>query len=276
MAQRAMLNLNHTHTLRHAYSHEMSKRIDAVRGAPDSHMVAGLMQRTEYHLTLARKEAPRAYVGASAVGDVCSRRVQYDVWRGFWSDDESVPMPPEHDKASLYNFARGHAGEEVVREWMEGAGWRMARVRPGFSCADGQFRGHTDGLVIDDDGDHIWEHKTVGDKSFRALWRNGLVKARPEYADQVALYQYYAATDFPALFTALNADTCELYFERIAFDPRRCQEASDRAVKIIQALRARELLPRVGEADSFPCGWRDKETGQMTGCRWRKVCHDIG
>ena len=58
----------------------------------------------------------------------------------------------------------------------------------------------------------------------------------------------------PALFAAINKDTQELWFELVPFDAALAQKMSDRAVRVIQATEAGELLPRAfAEASHFEC-----------------------
>jgi hypothetical protein len=73
--------------------------------------------------------------------------------------------------------------------------------------------------------------------------RDGLAKVFPRYAAQVALYQDFLGFLNPALITVTNADTCEHLHFTVEFDARRAQEASDRAIQVIEATRAGELLP---------------------------------
>jgi hypothetical protein len=62
------------------------------------------------------------------------------------------------------------------------------------------------------------------------------------------MYQAYLdITDNPAIFTAVNANTCERLHLLHEFDAERAQMWSDRAVTVIEATRAGELLPRVTE-----------------------------
>jgi hypothetical protein len=73
---------------------------------------------------------------------------------------------------------------------------------------------------------------------------------------------YMELTENPALFTALNKDTSELYFESVAFDPQTAQDASDRGARIVEASLAGEILPRVSADSSFYlckwCAWSDR------------------
>lgn len=238
-------------------------------------------------------------LGARLIGDECSRRVQYEIQHAFWG---TIPKRAPLDADSFRNFARGVYGEAWMCNLLCRAGFDIKRTdedgRPfGFSAANDRIRGNIDGRIeifpMFMHGPHpdpilqystvgttpaVWEHKCVGNKSWRAIYNNGLAKAKPQYADQTTDYQYEMAKLWgddpaPALFTAHNADTNQIYAELVEFDPERCQAVVDRAVKILRAMRARELLPRVGtDAATFPCGWRDKRTGEMTGCRFRGEC----
>ena len=100
----------------------------------------------------------------------------------------------------------------------------------------------------------LWEHKALNAKNFRAVERDGLAKVFPRYAAQVALYQNFLDVTNPALITIVNADTCERLHFTVAFDARLAQEASDRAVTVIEATRAGELLPRFDPScEDFRC-----------------------
>ena len=66
----------------------------------------------------------------------------------------------------------------------------------------------------------------------------------------------------PALFTAVNADTMEIYAELVPFDAALAQRMSDRAARVISATEAGELLPRsFAESTHFECKvclWTDR------------------
>jgi len=58
----------------------------------------------------------------------------------------------------------------------------------------------------------------------------------------------------PALFTSINKDTAELHHELVPFDAELAQRMSDRAVRILSACDAVELLPRITrDRDHFEC-----------------------
>lgn len=203
----------------------------------------------------------RQYLGASSIGAECLRKVQYD-----WMCD---PQFPGRIKDI---FARGHFFEEVTRQHLIAAGFEFAPAeRLGFETAGGLFRGHSDGVITA--GPEvpgviypcIWEHKCLKAKGWKAIERDGLTGFYAVYAGQVATYQAYLNFTNPALFSCVNADTCERLHFAVPFDAQLAQATSDRAVAVIQATRAGELLPRLTEDSE---DWRCKICGHRERC-WR-------
>lgn len=213
----------------------------------------------------ARPNRSRDYLGASEIGKSCLRQIQYEY--------RQVPRDEPFTAKTLRIFDRGHWGEAYIAPLLRKAGFELITERRGggqigFETAGGRFKGHCDGVLIGGPSwmtyPALWEHKTVGAKSWREIERKGVVAARPVYASQIALYQAYLdLTDNPALFTALNADTMEIHAELVPFDPARAQQMSDRAVQVIQATEAGETLPRVSDnPEHFECKW----------CAWKETC----
>ena len=208
-------------------------------------------------------ELPRPYLGASIVGSECLRRVQYDWW-----------CSPVLSARTREIFARGHHHEAQMREQLSAAGFKFApREALAFTAANGDLRGHADGVILagpDLPGVHliyscVWECKALNAKNWRALERDGLEKTFPTYAAQTALYQAYLNLTNPALFTAVNSDSCEPLHLLVPFNAERAQLWSDRAVTIIEATRAGELLPRRYDE---PTDWHCR-TCPHTGRCWR-------
>ena len=56
-------------------------------------------------------------------------------------------------------------------------------------------------------------------KKFQGFVRHGVAKANPTYATQIALYQTYMDLNrHPALFTVVNKNTSEVYYELVPYD----------------------------------------------------------
>jgi hypothetical protein len=203
----------------------------------------------------------RQYLGASSIGSECLRKVQYD-----WFCD---PIFPARIKDI---FARGHFFEQVTRKHLVAAGFKFAPANQlEFRAADGLFRGHADGILVA--GPELpelfypclWEAKCLNAKGWRAIERDGLVGLYATYAGQVATYQAYLDCTNPALFSVVNADTAERLHFLVPFDAQLAQMISDRAVMVIEASRAGELLPRITDD---PEDWRCKLCSHRERC-WR-------
>lgn len=205
-----------------------------------------------------QQQERRRYLGASRLGVSCERQLQF----------EYAQAPVDPDKAFsgriLRIFGRGHRIEDAMAGWLRAAGFVLKTEGKdgeqfGFSVADGKLQGHCDGVFVGGPEGFaypcLWETKCVGQKAFRELQKSGLAVAKPVYAAQVAIYQAYLGLfDNPAIFTAVNADSMEIYTELVPFDAALAQRMSDRAVKVITATEAGELLPRsFAQADHFEC-----------------------
>ncbi len=166
-------------------------------------------------------------------------------------------------------FYRGHEGENWMAEWLRLAGFTLFTTdkegnQKCFHALDGRILGYADGVVLsgpDDCGPYprLWENKVLGSKGWNKLDKDGVKRAYPVYYGQVQLYMaYFDLTENPALFTALNADSMEIYASDVAFDQATAQELSDRAVNLVKACEAGQLLPRCTEReDWFTCKFCD-------------------
>ena len=211
-------------------------------------------------------QAPRRYLGASRLGVACERALQYEY-------TNKIVDHGRHAHGRLLRiFRRGHIVEDCMVEWLREAGFDL-RTRQddgeqfGFSVADGRLQGHIDGVIVGGpDGFEypaLWENKCLGSKSWRDLQKYKLAVSKPVYAAQLALYQAYLDLhEHPALFTAVNADTMEIYVELVPFDAALAQRMSDRAVRVIEATEAGEELPRAfydsAHTECRMCSWQDR------------------
>ena len=214
-----------------------------------------------------KKREKRKYIGASSIGEECSRKIQYRYL--------NYPVDPdkEFSAQTLRIFQFGHEIEDYAAKWIKGAGFDLRTEDSqgeqfGFSIADDQIKGHIDGVLCDGPVPmaypSLWENKSANDKKFQAFVRLGVAKANPTYATQIALYQTYMHLDaHPALFTVVNKNTSEIYYELVPYNRQLAQEASDRAVNILTAAKAGDILPRIAQSkDFFACKF----------CEFRETC----
>lgn len=236
-----MIDLNPTTVKREAFS----ERVNAVL-SKELHRKNGLPPR-------------RAYVGASSVGGDCERSIQFDY--------AGAPRERDFKTETLRKFDFGHFSEEWARHTFTDAGFTLVQHRRAprelysFSQLGGRFKGTPDGVFLDGPENIgigypcLWEHKGVGSKTYRQLEREGLKKARFTYYAQCQVYMaYLELTEHPAVFTVTNLDSGEQMHLAVAFDPVTAQAMTDRAVRIVQATEAGELLPRpFADATHFKC-----------------------
>ncbi len=217
-----------------------------------------------------RAKPPRDYLGASRIGEPCGRRLVYEITQ--------TPKDDGGDFAAgtLRIFDVGHQLEDLCVGWLHSAGFDVrTRNRSGgqfgFAIADGRIRGHIDGAIVagPDIGipwPVLWEHKALGQKSWSEVVGRGVRAARPVYFAQVQLYMAYMQLPV-ALFTATNRDSLALYHEIVPFDAGEAQALSDKAVSVIRAAEAGELLPRIATApDVYLCRT----------CPYARRCWEVG
>lgn len=224
-------------------------------------------------LTERQGQTPRNYLGASRLGVACERALQYEY--------AGAPVDPGRDFPGriLRVFEVGHALEDLAIRWLRLAGFdlytRTARGGQfGFSAAGGRLQGHVDGVInaappaLELACPALFECKTMNDKSWRDTVKRGVAASKPVYAAQLAVYQAYLEATIPgiaqnpALFTAINKDSQALWFERVPFDGGLAQRMSDRAVRVITATAAGEIVPRHATTPTHieckTCAWQDR------------------
>lgn len=219
------------------------------------------------------RQTPRIYLGGSRLGVACDRALQYEYLQ------TPVDVGREYSGTTLRIFEAGHVFEETAIRWLRLAGFKLHTetsqgTQYGFSAANGRIQGHVDGILSNGPDlfrlgyPALWECKSLNNKSWKDTVKRGLTLSKPVYATQIALYQAYmepqvpGISQNPAVFTAINKDTAELYFEQVPFNGQLAQQASDRGVRILQACDAHELLPRIATDPTHYeckfCAWQDR------------------
>ena len=223
-------------------------------------------------------EPPRSYLGASRLGEECARALQFEYFNTPKDEGENFTG------RILRIFQAGHVYESLLTGWIRKAGIELItndnkNNQFGFAALDGKLCGHIDGVIVGGPVElgfsppMLWESKSLNNASWKDTVRKGLTLSKPVYAGQIALYQAYMEPRFPgihkqsALFTAINKDTAELYFEAVPFNGELAQRCSDKGLRIIDACEAKELLPRISrEPSHFKCKM----------CAWQKRCWSAG
>jgi hypothetical protein len=227
-----------------------------------------------------KSQEKRDYLGASMLGDECTRKIQLQY------------MKHESDVSAqnLRTFAIGHCLEDLIAEWLWLAGFDL-KIRNengeqfGFSVADGKIAGHCDRIIFGGPDfmryPALWECKTLNSKSWNDTQKRGVLVSKPLYFSQVQLYMAYLNLDEnPCLFTALNKDTSELYHELIPY--LEIKKIKSHRLKIDRQTLLIPLHDEHGNLTSLQKIWLDSKNpgkfvkGFLKGSRLQGNCFTIG
>ena len=210
----------------------------------------------------AADNAPRPYLGMSALGAECPRQL----WYGFrWATRE------QFDAKTIKRFADGHATEAVAIARLQMLD--TLEVRPfdedtgeQFSLNDfgGHLSGHTDGfirgLLEAPKTWHVLEIKCAHEDKVRKLdklrqqqgEKNALRLWNPTYFGQAQLYMHYSGTTRHYL-VALTPGGRTWIAVRTDYDPAAAKALIERAKWLIYAERAPERIST--DREHFECRW---------------------
>ena len=204
-------------------------------------------------------EPGRTYLGASRLGEECERMLAYEFHKTPKDADGHFPGK------TLRVFDRGHDAETRMADYLRTAGFTLLTERPdgrqfGFYIAqdaDGNARiaGHCDGIITAAPNGMavpcLWEMKSLSNKSWSDTAKKGVKLSKPIYYAQMNLYMHHLELhENPALFTAINADTGEVYAELIEFDPVNVQVCIDRGARVVSTRNPNEA-PRIAKDETF-------------------------
>jgi len=180
---------------------------------------------------------PRPYLGMSAIGEPCIRKLQYD-WRMAYLN--------RHSARVQRIFDTGHRAEDFMIHDIHQAGGLVWGEQEAITGAAGHWGGHIDGMcnqIIGYEGiNMLLEMKTHNDKSFKDVVKKRVEKSKPMHYDQMQRYMGGMDVEM-CLYYAYNKNTSEYYIEFVKFDRSRFEELCEKEVTVIVA---EELYPRVG------------------------------
>ena len=192
---------------------------------------------------------------ASRIGTLCNRALFYSV-----AGAEEVVS-----EKSQRIFEVGKVLEPVIVSWLRNDGWNVKRnmfdsTNEGMSLslevAGGTITAHPDCIISREGGLILADIKTMNDRSFRSLKRDGTVKSHPQYADQLTIYAQALRECGHSIeqlaIVALNKNNCEGYIDYFTFEPERYEALKERAERIFTLDEAPEQGDRF---QSWCCGY---------------------
>lgn len=193
---------------------------------------------------------------ASRIGSLCDRALFYSV-----NGAEEITS-----EKSQRIFEVGRVLEPVIVSWLRSDGWKVQRnlfvnSNEGMSLSlevnGGTIIAHPDCVISrEDSGLILADIKTMNDRGFRSLKREGTVKSHPQYADQLTIYAQAlreAGYEISQLaIVALNKNDCQGYIDIFAFEQERYGALKERAERIF----ACEEAPEQGSSfQNWCCGY---------------------
>jgi len=193
---------------------------------------------------------------ASRIGTLCDRAL-------FYSAAGAEEITSEKSQRI---FEVGKVLEPVIVSWLRNDGWNVKRnmfgsTNEGMSLslevAGGTVTAHPDCIISrDDSGLILADIKTMNDRSFRSLKRDGTIKSHPQYADQLTIYAQALRECGHSIeqlaIVALNKNNCEGYIDYFTFEPERYEALKERAERIFALNEAPEQGDRF---QSWCCGY---------------------
>lgn len=214
----------------------------------------------DYWRTRGNAEAPRRYLGMSAIGKECERQLWYS-FRHCSAED--------FDGRMYRLFNRGHREEAVFAEELRGIGCEVILEGEGgeqveLSALGGHFRGHMDAAILGIPEApktwHVGEFKTHSAKSFAKLKKEGVQLSKPEHYAQMQAYMHYSGMT-RALYLAVNKDNDEVHAERIKYDAPFAAKLEAKAERIINSTQPPERIAE--RRDDYRCRF----------CPAKSLCH---
>lgn len=208
-----------------------------------------------------KPDIDRDYLGASAIGDECARKLWYSM---------RIKQGPSEN---IYAIEDGHRTEELIAERLRMVDgitlWTHDENGNQFSFEDGDFRGHVDGVIVGliqaPKTPHVWECKCTS--TFKDF-----VKAKQKYGEKRALekwnHLYYVQAQIYMHYLKLNR-----HYMTVAspggrdIDSCRTEYQRDVALKYID--RAKKIL----SVDVAPeRGYKDKTFYKCKWCPFSEEC----
>lgn len=210
-----------------------------------------------------RNDERRPHLGASVIGRECNLQI----WMMFrWFGERKFPG------RMLRLFERGNREEAWLVRDLRAAGMEVRDCDPEtgkqfeYSKLGGHFGGSGDAQAIGVPGGgrtkiHVCEFKTHNAKSFAALVKDGVQKAKPEHYSQIQLYMAWEGTD-RGLYIAVNKNTDNIHIERIRADAKCVSTDEEKAKAIIFGAGKPSQISK--KATFWKCKF----------CDFKKQCHE--
>ena len=203
---------------------------------------------------------------ASTAGFPCERHLWYSL---------NVASGGQRDERTQRIFDVGACLEPLVVEWLRQDGWEVeynagsqeAPLEVKIELADGTLAGHPDCFISRGDLQNVLvDIKTMNDRSFRMWRREGSIKSKPQYVDQLHIYAkgcIRAGRKVERLgIVGVNKNNSEMHIDIFEYDEARMTSIVERTERVFCASDAPdEDSPR----ESWCCSY----------CEYAELCDKV-
>jgi hypothetical protein len=199
------------------------------------------------------RDPKRNYVGASAIGHPCRRKIWYE-FKGY--DGE-----PISEKLGII-FETGRRIEDMILSYLIGSDLNISCWILTEFCEKElpDFKGTCDAIIEINNEKIILEIKTANNASFYQFKKHGLKAWNEQYFSQGQSYMGMSGIKKDILL-AINKDTSEMHEELVEYDDVYYEMLKQKAKDIIEA---KELPSRMNNSPLFY---------MCKMCQFNKVCH---
>lgn len=165
----------------------------------------------------------RSHLGASRIGEPCSRRLWYEFRNASPNKLTSGQKRTPGQIARV--FERGHREEPYIIKWLTAIGCQLfftpeEQVR--ISSCNGHFGGSLDNIgklpeKYQIEENVLFEFKTINTQDFLKLKREGVKIAQPKHWAQICTYGVEKKLRF-CLYVSIDKNTEEIYLEFCILD----------------------------------------------------------
>ena len=207
-------------------------------------------------MTNIKNERRSRRIGMASMANPCLRAM----WFKFrWARITDLPVRVKRI------FDLGHACEEILIASLRSAGVEITREQEEVPGWGGHIWGFIDGVASGvpeaPDTDHLWEGKSMNDRIFKTVKKNGVKKAKIDHYVQMQMYM--GKKDLTrALYTAINKNDSEIYVERIKFNKPDYREYMLRGMDVI------------GHENPPPNLFQDPTKQACRWCDFAPICYD--
>lgn len=212
---------------------------------------------------------PREYLGASLIGELCARKIWYNVNGHARSPTSAQGILTAND---------GHSAEEMMAAYLRMVPgiqlWTKDPENPAeqIRFTDGRISGACDGIILGllqaPKTSHIWEHKSKGEKYFNAFKKlKSTMDEKQVLKNWNAVYHGQAQILMHKFELTRHYLTVSLPGVR---DFESCRTEYDKVFAVALLERANRILTtktapeRIGGKDWHECKW----------CPFYKECHN--